>query len=315
MRKLLIGLIVIIILTMVSMMLSTFTGVLSSSTIGLLLGVLINIDYLSKSSKFVEKKVLPFSIALLGFTISVDVIFEVGLPIVLFCILMIFVLILVSLLLGKFLNVEGDTPSLIGSGNAVCGSSAILSVKGVLNSNETETASSIAVINLLGLISLFVLPIIISLLGITDNQAGFIIGASLQSVGNVTTSASYIDNALELATVTKMIRISLLVFVLLFFSFKDSGNNTANKVKFQLPLFIIFFIIFLVLSNLFTLPTTFINVSKSIQKFTLVMSLCAIGLNINIKKILTRVEKSLILGALVHLVQIILVIVFSYLIF
>mgnify|MGYP000517628398 CR=1 FL=1 len=107
----------------------------------------------------------------------------------------------------------------MASGNAVCGSSAIAAVEPVIGAETSEKRTSIAMVNLMGTILMLSLPFLGTwIFGNNDLLRGALIGGTEQSVGQVVASATMVNpNTTTLATLFKIMRIIMLVFVVLYF--------------------------------------------------------------------------------------------------
>lgn len=335
MKKYLPGILISIIISFVAILLTDYIPYLGKTTIALIIGILITHEKLTKGAKLIEKKILPIGIALLGATISVETAKNIGGKGILLVLTIITVTIISSVIIGKLFKVRRDFALLIGTGNAVCGSSAILTASKVLGNDEEEVATSVALINFLGVIGTFVIPFIAGILFKNLNQSSILIGSVLQSVGNVTAASSFIEGSFNLAIMTKMLRVASLSIVVIALSFIGNKNN---KKKIGLPLFIIFFIGLFVLANLNlnVLPETIINIkgtliniketvintkeiliniNKKVSSFLILISMSAIGLSINIKSVVTLGKEGLKLAMINWIIQIITVITFIYLVF
>ena len=116
-----------------------------------------------KGVTFTEKKILSAAIALLGFSLDYSILFSLGIFPIILVLTGVPVTILTALLLGRLLGLEKDLALLVGTGNGICGSSAIASAQAVIKTKEEHVGVSIAVINLLGTIGILLLPLIASL--------------------------------------------------------------------------------------------------------------------------------------------------------
>ncbi len=115
----------------------------------------------------------------------------------------------------------------MASGNAVCGSSAIAAVEPVIGAETSEKRTSIAMVNLMGTILMLSLPFLGTwIFGNNDLLRGALIGGTEQSVGQVVASATMVNpNTTTLATLFKIMRIIMLVFVVLYFGFISKKTN------------------------------------------------------------------------------------------
>ena len=133
---------------------------------------------------FAEKKILNLAIILLGVQLSFSQLKDIDYSIMLIIISLIIISIVLSVLIGRLLNLSKESSILIGIGNAICGSSAIAGASSILNSKKEDVGLSISAINFIGAIGIFLVPEIIQLFNITDvNQQSLIIGGTIQAFG------------------------------------------------------------------------------------------------------------------------------------
>ena len=99
----------------------------------------------------------------------------------------------------------------VGIGTAICGSAAIVATD-IIKLNETQAGISIAAINLIGTVGIFALPLLgTQVLEFSTIDNGFMIGNTLQAVGQVVAAGFSIDDATgQVATIVKMGRVMML---------------------------------------------------------------------------------------------------------
>ncbi|MDU7904872.1 MAG: putative sulfate exporter family transporter, partial [Peptostreptococcaceae bacterium] len=219
-NKILPGLIVSTIIGFISIFLSKFVPSLGAATISIFLGMILGNLFLNKKVfhegyKFSETELLSYSIVLLGATLSVSTIMELGLGGIIFIVIQMAVTIVGAIYIGKKLGFSENFRYLMASGNAVCGSSAIGATAPVIDADDKEKGIAITIVNVTGVVLMLLLPV---LAGILYNheliKTSAIIGGTLQSVGQVVASGAMVNEATkDLATIFKIVRVILLVVV------------------------------------------------------------------------------------------------------
>jgi len=204
--------------------------------LALLLGLVITARALTPGASYSSKHLLRIAIALMGARVTVDVLARAS-PIGLVVILgaMAFTLLL-ALYIGRRWKLDRDASALIGTGNAVCGVSACLCIAPVIRAKPGNLHAIIGVISLLGLLGVFFIPWIATLLGLSDAQAAVLIGGSLHEIGNVVPAAEIYQNALGggdvlgLVLAYKMIRVAMLVAIAYFLArlFSDGSEDIRS---------------------------------------------------------------------------------------
>ena len=247
-KNILPGLIVACLIAVISIYLSEYF-IIGSKTMAIILGFLMsNIFFrsnhiVSTGISFSEKTLLTFAIILLGTQVDIHSLGFIDYKIFLFILIIIALSIIICLLIGRLFGLSNNVSLLIGIGNGICGSAAIAGASKILNSKKEDIVVSIAIINTLGIVSIFIFPIIISLIPIfSEQEIGLLIGSTIQAFGQVTATGFIIsDDVGHYASIIKMIRIALLgpflIIISIWFNRINSKNfqtHTRNCKRFNL---------------------------------------------------------------------------------
>ncbi|TLP37533.1 YeiH family protein [Arcobacter arenosus] len=258
---------------------------------------------------FSEKTILALAISLLGINLDFNVLEELGFGTILLIIISLISTIVFTNFLAKKQNFDTKFALILGIGNAVCGSAAIAATKDIVKLDKEKSALAIAIVNLLGTIGLFVLPIIGVLLGLSDVQIGILLGNTLQSVGHAIAAGFGVNETVgQSATIVKMGRILLLTPVILwliYFVAKKSTTTTETSQKIQVPLFILGFIFFSILASVGILPEKIVEGISWSSEMLLIIAMSAIGLKISFKAIKESGWDAFVLAGYVFKFQII----------
>ncbi|WP_297406031.1 putative sulfate exporter family transporter [uncultured Cetobacterium sp.] len=276
-------------------------------------------------SKFSESDLLSYSIVLLGGTLSVKTIFQLGFNGIGFILIQMIITLSAAIFLGKKLGFSKKFQSLMASGNAVCGSSAIGATAPVVKAEDAEKGISITIVNLTGTVLMFALiPIAKTLFNFDPLKTSALLGGILQSVGQVVAAGSMVnEHVLEMATIFKIVRIVFLVFVVMFFakrhSFQDEQeiiNDTEfvleketyakeKKNKISVPWYIIGFFILCSLFSIGLIPIEISKIFKSISSKFEIIALAGIGMRVKIAELIAQGPKASLYGLAVGSVQVI----------
>lgn len=260
---------------------------------------------------FCEKHVLTLAIVLMGVNLNFMILEELGYKSIILIVSAITVTIFSSLILSKIFKFDTKFALLIGIGNGICGSSAIAATEKIIGVRKEEVGLSVAIVNFLGTLGIFLLPFLgVFLFKFTQINAGILIGNTLQAVGQVVASGFSIGSvAGQTATIVKMTRILMLtpvVFILIYiFSRKNnikSSLNNGNRQK--IPMFIIGFILFSIISTVGVFPKNVLSIIGKISHFALIIAMSGIGVKITFKSILENGKSALLMGSLIFLIQI-----------
>ncbi|QEN06559.1 putative sulfate exporter family transporter [Oceanispirochaeta crateris] len=320
--KLLPGIIICALLGTIAWTLGLFLP-LGAVTFSILLGMLLANTFKISSRatpgiSFSEKKILPVAIALLGFSLNYNVLLSFGvLPLILIFLGIPFT-ILTALIWGKLFGIEKEQALLIGVGNGVCGSSAIVAVQGVVKTNEKNVGMSVAIINLLGTAGIFILPFLLSLTPLFSQQIkGMIIGNTLQAVGQVTAAGFSLGNDTgQVAVIVKMGRILLISPVVLIVQFirNPKAASLEKKTRAKVPLYILVFILFSAINTAGFLPESMTEALQFSGEVLLITAMAGIGMKITFRGLAQQGKNSLMTGILTWAGQILFtfLIVFPY---
>jgi uncharacterized integral membrane protein (TIGR00698 family) len=287
-------------------------------------GLVINLSPLNRGSAYASKYLLRMAIVLMGARVTADVLSKASPAGVVVIIVVMTFTIWLSLFLGRRISLERDAAALIGTGNAICGVSACLSVAPAIKARSHTVFAVIGVISLLGLVGVFFVPWAASTIGLSTAQAEVFIGGSLHEIGNVLPAADLYhvafggEDVSSLVLAYKMVRVAMLVVVAYILSraFVEENGNDRSKVSVQG--FLVAFVIMAVLTSLliYFLPEEGEGVRSvivSISSSLLTVAMAGVGLAMNLKETLRVGRQLLPLAALIWTVQLGLLLVLTLL--
>jgi len=250
--------------------------------------------------KFTGKKILQYSIILLGFEMNLFHVMEVGsqsLYVMVFTLLTAFG---VAYSVGKLLKLDKDTTILIGAGTAICGGSAIAAVAPVIGAKDQDVAFSISTIFLFNIIAVFIFPAIGHFLNLSDTGFGMWAGTAINDTSSVVAAGySYSSAAGNYATIVKLTRALMIVPICLLFAVLTAQNQkktgTFNLTKI-FPWFILWFVVASIVNTSGILSTEITAALGNIGKFAIILAMSAIGLNTKLKSLIQNGLKPITLG-------------------
>jgi len=285
-------------------------GPVFSIVIGMIITIFIkDKGRLNAGIAFTSKKILQFAVVLLGFGMNLSVIAETGLRSLPIILSTISISLIMSFVLFKALKIPAKTATLVGVGSSICGGSAIAATAPVIDASDEEIAQSISVVFLFNVIAALVFPTLGGALGLSDYGFGLFAGTAVNDTSSVTAAASAWDaihsaDTLSIATVVKLTRTLAIIPITLGIALyrvvkeKESGGNKVN-IKKIFPTFILFFILASVITTICTsagISAGVFSPLKTLSKFFIIMAMAAIGLNTDIKKLVTNGGKPILLG-------------------
>lgn len=112
---------------------------------------------------------------------------------------------------GRLFKIPARLAALIGVGTAICGNSAIVATAPVIEAKEDDVSFAVATITLFGLIAVIFYPIIGHVIGLSDRVFGLWSGTAVNDTSQVVaTGAAYSSAALNVATIVKLTRNTLM---------------------------------------------------------------------------------------------------------
>ena len=263
----------------------------------------------SEGTKFTSKKLLQYSIVLLGFDMNLFNILKVGsmsLVIMGFTFLTVFV---TAFFAGRVLKLSGNTTVLIGVGTSICGGSAIAAVAPIIRAEDEEVTRAISTIFLFNIAAVFIFPVLGRIMGMNDTDFGIWAGTAINDTSSVVAAGTAWSNvvgnntALAVATIVKLTRTLMIVpiaLVLAFYTAKKMKDREAGNFSFVkvFPWFVLFFVAAAVSNTFLGIPVNISSRIVMVGKFIITMAMAAIGLHTNLKTLFSNGIKPLVLGCI-----------------
>ena len=279
--------------------------------------------------KICTKQLLRLGIILYGFRLTLAQVVAVGLPAILIDVIVVTVTILLAVVLGRLLRMDGDTALMTGTGSAICGAAAVLGAEPVVKCEGHKTAIAVSTVVIFGTISMFLYPILYRtglLSGLTDTQVAIYTGSTLHEVAHVAGAGNAMDPTDTLgiaatATITKMIRVMLLAPALVIMGFILAARRKGRAIdeqdsalgrrhsKITIPWFAFWFIIVICINTLLQelcgvesvkqIPLN--GVIEYIDTFLLTMAMTALGTDTSLDKFRQAGAKPFLLAGLLYI--------------
>lgn len=292
---------------------------ISAGVFALIIGMALNpfvsnMEGTKEGLTFTSKKLLKFSIILMGLGLSFTQILSVG---KFSLIVMSFTLVTAfggGYLLGKLLGLDWKLSSLISAGTGICGGSAIAAIAPVIDAKDSDIAYGISATFLFDIIMVVLFPIMGSYFMMSDLGFGLWAGTAVNDTSSVVAAGyAFSDAAGQFAVIVKLTRTLSIVPIVLLFSLinerverkkqiSDSGNSSkAAKVNLKkiFPWFILFFLLMVALKSTGFVPESISSSLTVLSKFIMVMSLGAIGLKTNFSQVAKSGFKPMFHGFLI----------------
>jgi uncharacterized integral membrane protein (TIGR00698 family) len=238
--------------------------------------------------QFSSSTVLRLGVALLGARISAEQLSLLSLPVL--------ALIIFSLLVNRFsFRWPKTEAALAGASVAICGASAAIALGATLNKKQLREQALLAVVvtvTVLSTIAMVLYPMLSAWLGLDAGQAGLLLGGTIHDVAQVVGAGAMIGpEALEIASMTKMLRVSMLIPMLILFMllFSSKGGETQDeKIKpwyRNIPLFLFGFIALALLNVFGFIPEKMSAALGEVSRLFILISIAALGLKTSLGKL------------------------------
>lgn len=254
--------------------------------------------------RFSMKWILRLAVILLGLKLSLAEVLEVGaigLIIVISTTVSTFYL---TCWLGQCFHISRNLTYLIAAGTSICGASAVIATNSVIDSSEEDVTYAIATITGFGTCAMFLYPWVPTLFPISPQAFGIWCGASIHEVAQVVAAAFQNGTVSgEFATITKLSRVLLLIPIVFGLGWSNQhlrlNSDRANR-RFQIPIpwFVVFFCLLMLLNSFNLFPENIKPLILTGNQFLLCMSLAAMGLETNFKRLTKIGLKPIYLAAL-----------------
>lgn len=264
----------------------------------LLLGIALN--FLSKEGPcrdgiaFASSKVLRFGVALLGARISVDMAASLGWDAVVLIVGAVLATIAFGMAIARLFG-HGPRFAFLSAGSvAICGASAAIAISAILpkdSRSEERLVFTVVGVTVLSTAAMIVYPILANALGFSDRLAGIFLGATIHDVAQVVGAGfSVSDPAGEVATVVKLIRVSLLapvIFcaVLVIRRLHAGGEEGAERPP-LVPGFILAFMALVALNSFGVLPEPVIATATEVSRWALLSAIAAVGVKTSLEEVI-----------------------------
>ena len=257
---------------------SIFTGIIYS--------LILNLpdNFITKS---VGPRLLQTGIVILGLSISLTKAFSVTVSYLPSISLLVIITFFLGIYIGKLIGLDKKLTLLIASGAAICGGTAMVAIAPIIKARPKDLLTAITIIFLLNALAIIIFPIIGLYLGISQDQFGAWAAMAIHDTSSVIGAAMvYGEEAVETAATLKLGRTLWLIPLILLLSYKYQDKSST---KFQLPFFVIFFIIAIAIGSFIDLNSETLSFIKLISQSFLLLGLFCIGSQID-KKVLSNIS-------------------------
>ena len=303
---------------------------IGGAVIAMFMGMVVNYfvgknAYLAPGVKFTSKKILKFAIILLGLSLNINTILQVGR---MSLVVMVFTLATCfggGYFIGKALGLNWKLSNLISAGTGICGGSAIAAIAPTIDAEDIDVAYAMSATFLFDMAMIVLFPIMGRAMGMSDEAFGIWAGTAVNDTSSVVaTGYAFSEAAGDFATMVKLTRTLAIIPTVLTFALiqmrikrKEALASGADKKEIKanfsitkiFPWFILGFLAMSLVASLFTIPGEVVSGTKSVSKFLMVCALAAIGVNTSFKDMKKAGIKPMIHGFIISALVVIVALV------
>lgn len=253
--------------------------------------------------EFTAKTVLRMGVALLGVRISIDLMAGLGVELIIVLVLAVILTIAFGLLGARILGRGWRFGLLTGCAVAICGASAAMAISAVLPRSEHSERNlifTVLSVTVLSTLAMIIYPILAATFDLDDVASGVFLGGTIHDVAQVVGAGfSVSDEAGEVATLVKLIRVTMLAPVVLIVSLvirnRISGDEQPGHKPPLVPFFVIAFLSFAALNSAGAIPAQASDLMGGLSRWALLISVAAVGMKTSLKRILEVGRQAIIL--------------------
>lgn len=290
------GLAVVLVITALAWLLAQLPGLalLGTLALALLLGVAARlllgaVPTLLPGARFASSRLLRLGVVLLGARLQFDLLAAAGPTALLLAGAVVVVGLVAMESLGRWLGVGAGLRRVLAVGTTICGASAIAAAAPVTRADEEEAAIAVALVSLLGAAGVVGFALLAEPLGLGPRTYALLTGATLHEVGHVLAAGAAMgQEALDLSTLVKLVRVALLAPVLLLVGalVRASAPRTAPgragpapaRRPPLLPAFLVGFLLLGVARGVGALPGAWVEPLSSASLVLTAAAMAGIGL-------------------------------------
>lgn len=245
--------------------------------IGLALNFLGNDPRMASGLSFASRTLLRWGIVLVGARVTIAQIVGLGPSTLLAVVLILLATLAAGVLVARAMGLSAAFGTLAGGSVAICGASAALAIATTLGErrvNQAQLALVLVGISAASATAMFFYPLIAHSVGLSDRQAGLMLGASIHDVAQaIGAGYSFSDAAGQVATIVKLTRVALLAPVLALLTLVFPASD-GSKAKLSVPWFVTGFFVVAAINSILPVPAV---VGRSAQTLATAFLACAVA--------------------------------------
>ncbi len=260
------------------------------------------------------KHLLRAGVVLLGLQLVLSQVASLGPRLLAVVVVVVAVGLVSTLALGRLLRTGRDLTLLVACGFSICGAAAVAAADTVVEAEEEDVVTAIALVVLFGTLMIPALPAAVLLLGLSADQGATWAGTAIHEVAQVvaageaigSTSASTAGGALlALAVTVKLARVVMLAPVVAALRLRDrrhAGDGRSGRRPPFVPLFVVGFVALALVRSTGVVPEVVVETGGLVQVALLAAAMFALGTGVRFRTLVRTGPRPFALAALSTLV-------------
>jgi len=242
---------------------------------------------------------LKAGIICLGGTISLNSLGTISFDYIPLVSIYVIAIMIFGILIGKLIRLPHNLTLLLVSGTAICGGTAIASLAPIIKAKNEDLVASISLVFLLNAIAIILFPYIGEFFEMTDAEFGIFSALTIHDTASVVGTASlYSDESVTYASIIKLGRTLWIVPLLIGASIYSKSENK----EYEFPYFILVFIAFVVLGNIFNIDGEIKSYIKTVSIAFFQIGLFMIGYKFQLHTLMKLSLKPVIFAASIWII-------------
>ncbi|NUP25151.1 MAG: putative sulfate exporter family transporter [Nocardia sp.] len=252
---------------------------------------------------FSSKRLLRVGVALLGLRLMFSDVIGLGWGVIAVVVVIVVLGITGTMYAGKLLGLPWTQRILIACGFSICGAAAVAATGGVVDAEEEELLTAVALVVVFGTSMILAVPLLASAMGLSGRQAGMWAGGSIHEVAQAVAAGGLIGGgALAVATLVKLARVLMLAPVLAYLGARrrrQAPEPDGETVRPPLvPLFVVGFLGCVALRSSGLLPQVLIDTAQPVQTALLTAAMFALGVGVRVSLLRSMGPRPIVLATL-----------------
>lgn len=269
---------------------ATVSPLLIAMVLGLLLRNFVRLPTaVDPGLDWAARRLLRTGVVLLGLQLPLSMVVDLGPGLIMLVVAIVGLGISVTLVLGRLLRIGFSQRLLIACGFSICGASAVAATDAVIDADDEEVVTSVALVVLFGTLMIPVIPLLGTAFGLNDHQQGIWAGAAIHEVAQVVAAGGAIGGgALAVAVVVKLARVLMLAPVLAIIGTRQRRVHRQAEAGDHpplVPLFVIGFVAMAAVRTSGVVPTAGLEVAGQVQTALLTAAMFALGCGVRLSRL------------------------------